>query len=365
MTTMSITIERLELPESLDSAGAADFIAASNLGNLVERQLWGHDDFFHSVRERFEAARPNQFEDRVTFVARHGGRVIGKAVIDVPLTDNLGTCYVTVLVHPDFRRQGLGGRLHAAVEEVTRRLGRTTMMSWSDQPANGVPNGPGVLVPATGAGGYPGSSASAILALHSGYSLAQIDRASRLMLAEALPSVPAMHDAAMAVAGPDYRMVDWLDDCPPSLVDQYARLRQAMSTDVPMGDLVWEEEVWDADRVRESEQRIRRSGGRRLIRAVLHLPSGILVGHTILDYQPNKPEVVSQEDTLVITAHRGHRLGMWLKAANLLALNTVWPAAQRVYTWNAEENAHMLAVNVELGFKAVGYTAAWQKKLEG
>jgi GNAT superfamily N-acetyltransferase len=36
--------------------------------------------------------------------------------------------------------------------------------------------------------------------------------------------------------------------------------------------------------------------------------------------------------------------------------------ARRIHTWNAEENAHMLAINVALGFRAVGVTGMWQKQ---
>lgn len=362
MTTSSITIERLPLPDSLELPGGADFIAASDLSNLVERDLWGNDDHYYSPQARFESSKPNEYEDRVTFVARDDATVVGKAVIDVPLTDNLNTCYVFVLVHPDYRRRGLGALLYRALEDHAKALGRTTIMGWADQPAGFDTAPAGVLVPATGAGAFPRDCGTTALALRNGYSLAQVDRCSVLWLETALPRAQTLAESAAAAAGPDFELVAWQDSCPDELVEQYALLRQRMSTDVPMGDLDWEEESWDAARIREGEDRLLRTGGHSLVRAVRHLPSGKLAGHTILEYQPEKPEVVSQDDTLVLREHRGKRLGMWLKAANLLAVSSVWPEARRVYTWNAEENVHMLAVNVEMGFVPEGYTAAWQKK---
>ena len=338
-------------------------MAAAELSNLVERVLWGNDDHYYSPQARYESSQPNEYEERVTFVARDGGVVVvGKAVIDIPLTDNLGTCYVFVAVHPDYRGRGIGSRLYRTLEDHARGIGRATIMAWTDEPAGFDASPDNVLVPATGAGTFPRHCATTALALRNGFQLAQIDRCSVLTLETSVPRADALAQSAQAAAGPDYELVQWRDRCPEDLVEQYALLRQTMSTDVPMGDLDWEEEVWDAARIRESEDRLLRSGGHSLVRAVRHRPTGLLAGHTILEYQPENPEVVSQDDTLVLRAHRGHRLGMWLKAANLLAVPSVWPEAQRVYTWNAEENAHLLAVNVEMGFVPAGYTAAWQKK---
>lgn len=364
MKTSAITIDVLPRPSSLDRPDAADFIAAAELSNLVERVLWGNDDHYYSPQARYESSQPSDYEERVMFVARDGRSVVGKGVIDIPLTDNLATCYVFVAVHPDYRGQGVGSRLYRALEDHATAIGRSTIMAWTDEPAGFDPGPDSVMIPATGAGAFPRNSATTALAVRNGFQLAQIDRCSVLDLATSLPQADALAHAAQNAAGTDYELVRWENHCPDDLVEQYALLRQTMSTDVPMGDLDWEEEVWDAARIREGEERLLRTGGCSLVRAVRHRPTGMLAGHTILEYQPAKPEVVSQDDTLVLRAHRGRRLGMWLKAANLLDVPAVWPDARRVYTWNAEENSHMLAVNVQLGFVPAGYTAAWQKKAD-
>ena len=70
-----------------------------------------------------------------------------------------------------------------------------------------------------------------------------------------------------------------------------------------------------------------------------------------------------QDDTLVLSEHRGRRLGMLVKAANLQRLAVEQPAARRVGTWNAEENSHMLAINVALGFRPAGGSGEWQARL--
>jgi len=54
---------------------------------------------------------------------------------------------------------------------------------------------------------------------------------------------------------------------------------------------------------------------------------------------------------------------MLLKTQQLSLLRDVRPDAVRIHTWNAEENAFMLAINVALGFRRAGVTGAWQKRL--
>lgn len=362
MTITDVTIRPYALPSSLDVPEALPFIAASDLSNLIEREVWGNDDHCHTPEIRLESSRPNDYEERTTFLAFEGERMVGKAVVDVPLTDNLQTCYALVMVHPERRGAGLGSALYTAVEDHARQHGRSTIMGWTDARAGFDPAD--VLIPATGAGAFPASALAARFATKHGFSLAQVDRCSVLPADWDSDRLRALASAAARTAGPGYAVVDWVDRCPEELLEQYAQLRKTMSTDVPMGELDWEEEVWDGPRVREGEDRLAREGGSSLVRAVLHRQSGRLVGHTILERRAEKPEIVYQEDTLVLSSHRGHRLGMWLKAANLLAVPDVWPETERIYTWNAEENRHMLDVNIELGFSPEGYTAAWQKKLE-
>ena len=38
------------------------------------------------------------------------------------------------------------------------------------------------------------------------------------------------------------------------------------------------------------------------------------------------------------------------------------PEAERIWTWNAAENRHMLAINDQLGFQPAGYSGDWQKQ---
>lgn len=167
---------------------------------------------------------------------------------------------------------------------------------------------------------------------------------------------------ARAGGSHEFDLVYWEDHCPESLVDSYAHLRQRMSVDVPSGSLEIQEESRNAARVRHAEEKAVRRGTRSLVAAMRRRPSGQLAGHTILEYAEAKPEVVFQDHTLVLTAFRRQRLGMALKAANMLRILAQWPLARRIYTWNAAENAHMLRINEILDFRPAGFTGSWQKR---
>lgn len=70
-----------------------------------------------------------------------------------------------------------------------------------------------------------------------------------------------------------------------------------------------------------------------------------------------------QHITIVDPAHRGHRLGMWVKLANLRYTRGEEPALRNIDTWNAATNSHMIAINEALGFRAVEGWAEYQHEI--
>ncbi len=67
-----------------------------------------------------------------------------------------------------------------------------------------------------------------------------------------------------------------------------------------------------------------------------------------------------QLDTSVVGAHRGHRLGLLLKADMLRWLAETEPALEAIDTFNAESNDHMVAVNERLGYRLMGRELQYQ-----
>jgi hypothetical protein len=59
-------------------------------------------------------------------------------------------------------------------------------------------------------------------------------------------------------------------------------------------------------------------------------------------------------NTVVIRKHRGHRLGLLAKIAMMELLATTEPQLERISTWNAENNEHMIAINEAIGYALWG-----------
>jgi GNAT superfamily N-acetyltransferase len=195
--------------------------------------------------------------------------------------------------------------------------------------------------------------------------LEQAERYSLLRLPLDDGLLEAHQARAAARAGSDYSLVSWTDRAPDEWVDQVAVLENRMSTDAPMAGLEIEEVPWDAARVRVKEAEIADAGHDYLMVAAEHVPTGKLAAFTFVRCPVAHPRIVFQEDTLVLREHRGRRLGMLVKTDLLRRLRDFRPDAKRIHTWNAEENAHMLDINVALGFRPTGVIGSWQKKLPG
>ena len=80
-------------------------------------------------------------------------------------------------------------------------------------------------------------------------------------------------------------------------------------------------------------------------------------------YDPRVPHLVWQQGTPVTDAHRGHRLGLWMKAVMLKRILEERTQARFIRTGNANTNAQMLAINTQLGFRPAWSSALWQLTL--
>ena len=358
MTHVSITPVRV--PAALAGPDAADFLAVAELLNAQQQEFWGNDDFHAPAQAQLAGRGSTATRRRELLAARMGAdpdaAIVGVAQLNLPLTDNLHTGTVNVVVAPGARRQGVGTEVVRAAANLAADAGRSKLMAETDHLGSG-PAG------SENTASFIPHDAAAAFAEGLGFRLELVDRVSVLDLTGNDDGGTALLEEAAAGSGPGYELVFWRGACPDDLVDAYALLRQKMSTDAPLGGLELAEEAWDAARVREAEGKARGMDAEVLVTAVRHEATGELVGHTVLEVFRNNPAVVFQDDTLVLDAHRGNRLGMLLKAANLAKLRSIIPEARRVYTWNAEENRYMLAINEQLGFAAVGYSGEWQADL--
>jgi GNAT superfamily N-acetyltransferase len=166
--------------------------------------------------------------------------------------------------------------------------------------------------------------------------------------------------AAMAPAG--YRLERVDGPVPPGLIRPYIESASGMN-DAPRGDLRMDDWELNEEQIRDRESWQRQAGIERWLILAVHEASGAGAGYTEVTYDPRVPHLIWQQGTAVIGAHRGHRLGLWMKAAMLKRILEERTKARFIRTGNANTNAQMLAINTQLGFKVAWSAALWQLTL--
>ena len=268
--------------------------------------------------------------------------------MEFPLRDNLHSAEVMVMVHPDHRRRHVGSALVERMAALGRAQGRRVLNSLVDVPVAAAPTHP-----------------SAAFARQVGF-LATLSGNSRYL---ALPLDAGRLDELRATVrgarnAADYRTFAFPTPWPEAYLEDQCELYRRMSTDEPAGDGGKEEEVWDRARVVESDELLAARGVWKLAAVAEHIPSGRLVAVSELLVDPDVPAEAWQLETLVLPAHRGSRLGLAVKLANLDALAGAAPAVRRITTGNAAVNDPMIAVNDMMGFSVAGAGHFWQKNLD-
>lgn len=347
-------IHEATIPASLDVPEAVDFIRAIEVGNAVDAMGYGSADLSFGPDEELPMFS-NPHQPHRMLVARVEGSIVASGLYETHVGEGADSAWVRVQVLPEFRRRGIGTALATALEAMAAADGKAKLLVYTP-----VPEGPGErLESPTGFGSIVINDDVRFLQ-HRGYRLEQVERMSRLPLP--VDGIEERLAAAEHRSGPDYRVHYWVGATPARWLEDRAVLATRMSTDAPSAGLEEPEDVWTVERVIENDERQDRLNPRtRLTAAVEHVPSGTLVGFTVLSVPVQPHRSVSQFTTLVLREHRGHKLGMLLKVANLAHLQRVVPGHPSVITFNAEENRYMLDVNEAVGFAAAASESAWRK----
>ncbi|HEU0164566.1 MAG TPA: GNAT family N-acetyltransferase [Thermomicrobiales bacterium] len=361
MSEPPFTIEEIIIPATIDSADAGDFIATVEIRNAVEADIVGTDALAYAPVELLPRYLDQEFEPRKLFVARVDGKIVARAIYAWPIEPGDGErlADLAVEVLPAFRGRGIGTALADHVEGLALAAGRTTWQPWVTHRTPR--DADDALLSPTGFGALSASDPGVRFLQRRGYRLEQVERISFLELPVS-PGILAQHQqVAGAAAGSDYRIIRWSGSTPREWIDDLVLLRTRMSTDMPSAGLDIVEQAWTAERIMREDELQLTSGRERLSVAALHIPTGRLAGFSQLEVGSDRARPVMQQDTLVLSEHRGHRLGMVLKIANIQHLMEVNPRSTLLVTFNAEENRHMLSVNEAVGFRPVGAEGAWKK----
>ncbi len=271
-----------------------------------------------------------------------GGASLGYYMLTLPARENKANAFFEggprgrwPMVAPTRRREGIGTALLVHAAGQAEQAGRTLLMGGTRA------GGPGAAF-AEACGARPG--------IQDVRRVLDLDTDLRGRLA-------GLRAAALRHAG-GYRLQYWSGPTPGELAAQACAMYDVLE-DAPH-DAAVEPMVWDAERLRADEQRDIELGLRWHRVAAIADGSGEMAALTEVAVDPDTAEWGHQGLTAVTAPHRGRRLGMLVKAAMLEWLAGVEPQLRRVFTYNAAENAHMIAINSGLGYRVSGAFQNWE-----
>jgi GNAT superfamily N-acetyltransferase len=290
-------------------------------------------------RARLVATDPGCAE--TAWLARVGtGETVGVAVLALPTLDNHDVALGELVVVPQHRRHGVGRRLLRQLADSARAAGRARLIIEAREPLDEPGPAPAFL---TAAGGRK----------------ALADQRRRLTLPPTDPARLSELGAEAAAAAAGYDLVQWTGDTPPEWLDDLAVLTARMSTDIPLDDLHYGPEHYDADRLTALDASRRARGVRRTLTAA-RAPDGRLVAYTDIFQSATVAWYANQGDTIVDPVHRGHRLGTLVKLANLERVRRQSPELKVIDTYNADSNPWMVSINEAMGYRPYDRLGEWE-----
>lgn len=253
---------------------------------------------------------------------------VGVLTLAAPQRDNRHVVMGGGVVHPRHRRQGHGSAMADELLRRTSALGRSTL--WSGCAADD-------------------EAAGAFLKRH-GFAYASHE-ARRYQRLDQLDHADIDQRYAQACeAAADYDLVRLRVPTDPAVLAELIEVTAAIN-DAPMGDLDYENETFDLQRLQDFEFASRAKGERLYRVFARHRSTGAVGGHTVLGVQPRRPAWGMQMDTAVHRDHRGHRLGLLLKIDMMRWLATAEPQLEITETWNHADNGYMINVNEAIGYR--------------
>jgi len=256
---------------------------------------------------------------------------VGWVTLNLPWRNNTEIANLRGNVRPEFRAGGVGRALVDRAVRAAAEAGRTKIYAGTWKGSAGMEALPRLGFSSDGLG---------------------VNAIRRVDVHDAPAGLwERLYAEALADAA-EYELVHQIGPTPQDMVDAMVTLHQAI-TDAPLDDPELEADAWDADRVRSYDRAM--AGRRQTVYRTMarHKQTGDWAGLSMLCVDEFSPAIAFQEDTSVVRAHRGHRLGLLMKADMLRWISQERPELSATDTWNATTNHHMIAVNEKLGATVV------------
>ncbi|MGI8577051.1 MAG: hypothetical protein ACR2KG_03855 [Nocardioidaceae bacterium] len=252
--------------------------------------------------------------------------------------------WIGVYVAPGRRRRGIGGELLKFLVRTSAGAGRDVLLAEASYGFDRQQDHP-----------------YRRFAEDHGFALASTEISRRLDLPVEDRQLQAWIDEA-APHHSAYRLQTYVGDLPEHILPSFCHVTNQLAVDAPSGDIHFEAEAMTPKAWRQREAKLKEQG-RTLLNTVAIDHSGEAVAVTTLVVPATDPPKVYQWTTQVLREHRGHRLGLALKAGNLRELQRAFPDQSVVHTSNEESNGPMVSINEKMGFRAVEVLAEFQRKL--
>jgi GNAT superfamily N-acetyltransferase len=294
---------------------------------------------------RVDLLRDDPGERVVPLVAVEDGEVVGAGAVYLPLADNRNFAWLMPWVEPAPRQQGIGSALVEEMLAICQAESR-----------------PDVLIEACVSFERRDDHPYLAFAKKLGFALATTDVRRQLDL----PVDGAFLDALIAESAPHhhgYGFAEFDGSIPDALLPSLCETRNRLSVDAPSGDVRFEKEQETPELYRHREATFRAQGRVRLTTVAIAADGDVVAFTDLVLPQAPSPEVW-QWGTLVRAEHRGHRLGVAIKARALKELQArVGPDRTRIDTQNSEQNPWMVSINERLGFRPLEVVHVLQRHI--
>ena len=275
-----------------DDAEMTQWHAVSEAAHDAGRDLSTHPKLAE-LRPRLQAEGTGE-----RFLAFSGvdvdGSVVTVGLIVLPMRDNLHLAFVDVATRPDRQGRGHGTAMLEHLTGVARQHDRRTLKTEVATPYD---------LPSDGRG-----HRGADFLYEHGFEFALGD----VMRVLDLPVDDARLEELSKEAQPHYagyRLRHFVGPVPDDVIEEFGVLVGSVVTEAPTGGLEVEPEVFDADRIRADEV-VFEAAGRTKYTTLALAPDGSAAGYTEIATAQHDPGRGYQWGTLVLPAHRGHRLGL-------------------------------------------------------